>query len=598
MVKIAQLLRKQILSVNIAYLRKWLLVGCLVGVVAGLGSIAFFSAITWATKLLLGQGAGFVPPAPVGEGQTVVTEITRRWMIPVITTVGGLIAGLIVYKLAPEAEGHGTDAAIEAFHQKEGLIRTRVPLIKLVASAITIGSGGSAGREGPTAQIAAGFGSLLGRLFKLTVQERRIAVAAGIGAGIGSIFRAPLGGAMLSIEILYLEGFEVSALVPSFIASIVGYTIFGSWAGYSPIFGSHYGITFDDPYSLIYYAALGLLCGGVGILYPRCFYGVRGLFRSLKVPNYFKPAIGGLGVGLLGLFLPQVLGMGYGWLQIVMTPQVIIPVGLMVPLIFAKIVATSLSIGSGGSGGVFAPGLFIGGMLGAAIWSVLHGIAPHVPLTPEPFVVVGMMALFGGVARAPLAVMFMVGEMAGSYTMLAPAMMAVGISYAIVGHNTIYESQVESPAKSPAHRYEDFQPLLAQLKVKDAMRTDVISVTTEDSLEQVEIHFLSGNIRTVPVVDSRSHNLVGIVSRPDIIRLQGRNGVRAKDFMSTDIVATIPEDSLDVVMELFSKPELSSLPVLEKTPTGTKVVGMIGRADIARVYSTTAKRLLTKNMAG
>ena len=160
MVKIAQFLRKQILSINIAYLRKWLLVGCLVGIVAGLGSIAFFSAITWATKLFLGQGAGFIPPAPVGEGQTVVTEITRRWMIPVITTLGGLIAGLIVYKLAPEAEGHGTDAAIEAFHQKEGLIRARVPLIKMVASAITIGSGGSAGREGPTAQIAAGFGSL------------------------------------------------------------------------------------------------------------------------------------------------------------------------------------------------------------------------------------------------------------------------------------------------------------------------------------------------------------------------------------------------------------------------------------------------------
>jgi len=598
MLKIAQQLRNQFLSINIAYLRKWLLIGCLVGVVAGLGSIVFSSAITWATKLFLGQGAGFFAPAPVGEGQTVVTEITRRWMIPVITTLGGLISGLIVYKLAPEAEGHGTDAAIEAFHQKEGMIRARVPLIKLVVSAITIGSGGSAGREGPTAQIAAGFGSLLGRLLKLSIQDRRIAVAAGIGAGIGAIFKAPLGGAMLSIEILYLEGFEVGALVPSFIASIVGYTIFSSWAGYTPIFGSHYGIVFDDPYSLIYYAALGLLCGGVGILYPRCFYGVRDFFRSLKIPNYFKPAIGGLAVGLMGLFLPQVLGMGYGWLQIVMEPQVIIPVGLMIILIFAKIVATSLSIGSGGSGGVFAPGLFIGGMLGAALWSGLHGIAPHMPLTPEPFVVVGMMALFGGVAHAPLAVMFMVGEMAGSYTMLAPAMIAVGISYAIVGRNTIYENQVESPAKSPAHRYEYFYPLLAQLKVKDAMRTNITSVTPEDSLDQVELHFLSGNIRTVPVVDSISSNIVGIISRPDIIRLNRRNGKKAKDFMSTEILSITPEDTLDTVMELFGKPEVSSLPVMKKTAEGTKVVGIIGRTDIARVYSKTAKSLLTRKTAG
>ncbi len=598
MAKINNFLRKQILSINISYLRKWLLIGCLVGIVAGLGSIVFFSAITWATKLFLGLGAGFIAPAPVGEGQTVVTAITRRWMIPVITTLGGLIAGLIVYKLAPEAEGHGTDAAIEAFHHKEGLIRARVPLIKLVASAITIGSGGSAGREGPTAQIAAGFGSLLGRLLKLTVQERRIAVAAGIGAGIGSIFRAPLGGAILSIEILYLEGFEVGALVPSFIASIVGYTIFSSWAGYTPIFGGHYDIVFDDPYSLIYYAALGLLCGGVGILYPRFFYGVRDLFRLLKIPNYFKPAIGGLGVGLMGLFLPQVLGMGYGWLQIVMEPQVIIPVGLMIILIFAKIVATSLSIGSGGSGGVFAPGLFIGGMLGAAIWSGLHGIAPHMPLTPEPFVVVGMMALFGGVAHAPLAVMFMVSEMAGSYTMLAPAMIAVGISYAIVGRNTIYESQVESPAKSPAHRYDYSFPLLAQLSVRDAMRTDITPVTADETVQQIEKYLLSDHIKSLPVVDSRTGNLIGIVSREDLLHMPERNGSRVRDFMSTDVVTTAAEDSLDNVMELLTRQDISSLPVLEKSGVSSNLVGMINRHDITRTYTKAAKRLLNKNMAG
>ena len=237
-------------------------------------------------------------------------------------------------------------------------------------------------------------------------------------------------------------------------------------------------------------------------------------------------------------------------------------------------------------------------MLGAAIWSGLHGVAPHMPLTPEPFVVIGMMALFGGVAHAPLAVMFMVGEMAGSYNMLAPAMIAVGISYAIVGRNTIYESQVESPAKSPAHRYEYFQPLLARLRVRDAMRSDIAPVTTEDSLEQVEIHLVSHNARAVPVVDYQSGELVGIVSRPDIIRLHGRDGVKVKNFMSTEVVSVTPDDSLDTVMELFSRPEVSSLPVLEKTATGTKVVGMIARADVARVYSSTSRRLLTKGVVG
>jgi CIC family chloride channel protein len=597
MVNLVRLIKRHISEINIGYLRKWLLIGGLVGVVAGLGSIAFMLAIDWATGLVLGQGAGFVPPAPIGEGETVVTAISRRWMIPVVTTLGGLLSGLIVYKLAPEAEGHGTDAAIEAFHRKEGLIRTRVPLIKLVASAITIGSGGSAGREGPTAQIAAGFGSLLGRLLHLTVQERRIAVAAGIGAGIGAIFRAPLGGALLSTEILYLEGFEIAALVPSFIASVVGYTIFASWAGFTPIFGSHFGVAFNDPFSLVFYALLGLVCGGVGILYPRCFYGVRDLFRRMGIPNCFKPAIGGLAVGLIGLFLPQVLGMGYGWLQIVMEPQVFIPVGLMVLLIFAKMVATSLSIGSGGSGGVFAPGLFIGGMLGAAVWSMLHGNVSHVPAGPEPFVVVGMMALFGGVARAPIAVMFMVGEMAGSYTMLAPAMIAVGISYVIVGRHTIYESQVGSPAESPAHRYEYSFPLLGKLSVKDAMRAGVKPLTDRDTVEEAERRLVSDRVKSLPVVDTRSGNLAGIVSREDLLRTPERNEQSVADIMTADVVTVSINDSLDTVMELLSYHDVSSLPVLESAGHGSKLVGMISRRDVSLAYSKTAKSLLNKNLA-
>ncbi|MFH1169296.1 MAG: chloride channel protein [Chloroflexota bacterium] len=598
MLRVVRLLRRHFYDIDIGYLRKWLLIGGLVGIVAGIGSIAFFSAISWSSKLFLETGAGFVPPAPVGEGQTVITAIGRRWMIPVMTTLGGLLSGLIVYKLAPEAEGHGTDAAIDAFHNKEGEIRARVPLIKLVASAITIGSGGSAGREGPTAQIAAGFGSLLGRFLKLTVPERRIALAAGIGAGIGAIFKAPLGGAILSTEILYLEGFEVSALIPSFIASIIGYTIFSSWAGYTPIFGGNFNVTFDDAYSLIFYAVLGVICGGVGIIYPRVFYGMRDLFRRLKAPNYFKPAIGGLCVGIMGLFLPQVLGMGYGWLQIVMQPQVVIPIGIMVLLAFAKILATSLSIGSGGSGGVFAPGLFIGGMLGAAFWGGLHGTVPHVPATPEPFVVVGMMALFGGVARAPLAVMFMVGEMTGTYSMLAPAMIAVGISYVIVGRHTIYESQVESPAQSPAHRYEYSFPLLAHLKVRDTMRTDVVPITTQETLTQVEKRLLADGLPALPVLDSITGKLVGTVSGEDILRLTVRDGASVNDFMSTDLVTISPEDSLDAVMEILSSHDTSILPVTEHVEGGSTLVGIISQREVSTAYTKAARSLLKKKIAG
>lgn len=595
MKRIVRFLKKHTAAINVHYLRKWIIIGSLVGIVAGVGSIAFFSSIKLATKLFLELGVGFSPPVPVGEGETIITTISRRWMIPVVTTVGGLLCGLLVYKLAPEAEGHGTDAAIEAFHHKEGLVRARIPVVKMIASAITIGSGGSAGREGPIAQIAAGFGSILGKLFNLTVKERRIAVAAGIGAGIGSIFKAPLGGAILSTEVLYLEGFEIAALVPSFIASIIGYTIYASWAGFTPIFGTHYHIAFNDPYSLIFYAGLGLLCGIIGKLYPLTFYKFRDYFRNLRIPNYYKPAIGGLALGIMGLFLPQVLGMGYGWLQIVMKPQNIIPLSLMVVLVLAKIAATSFSISSGGSGGVFAPGLFIGGMLGAIVWSVLHGNVAHVPVTPEPFVVVGMMALFGGVARAPVAVMFMVGEMSGSYTILAPAMIAVGIAYVIIGHDTIYESQVESPVVSPAHRYEYSFPLLTHLKVRDAMRTDINPVNSQDSVEVVKKRLHSEGIKSVPVVEPKSKKLIGIISYEDILRSAICNGAPVAKFMSVNVVTTSPDYSLDRVLELLGKHDVGSLPVVENPDNGSKLVGMINRRDIIHLYTNTERKLLNKN---
>src|SRR5581483_11348138 len=207
------------------YLAKWLLIGGAIGIVAGLGAIVFYTAIDLVTNFMLGDLVGYLPPAPLGEGAPTISGMARPLILPLVVALGGLISGLIVFSFAPEAEGHGTDAAIAAIHHHRGAIRARIPPIKLLASAITIGSGGSGGREGPTAQISAGFGSLLGQWLKLDVQDRRIAVAAGMGAGIGSIFRAPLGGALMAAEILYLHDLEVEAIVPSLIASIVGYTI-------------------------------------------------------------------------------------------------------------------------------------------------------------------------------------------------------------------------------------------------------------------------------------------------------------------------------------------------------------------------------------
>ncbi|HEU5380178.1 MAG TPA: chloride channel protein [Ktedonobacteraceae bacterium] len=439
------------------YLLKWLIVSSLIGIVAGVGAIVFYAALRLATGFFLGTLVGYLPPGSAGEGATRVVAFwtaAHPWLLPGVTTLGGLLAGLIVSSLAPEAEGGGQDAAIATFHHN-GTMRVRMPLVKLVASALLVGSGGSAGREGPVAQIGAGIGSVMGRLLRLDIHDRRIALIAGMGAGIGAIFRAPLGGALLAAEILYQNDLEVEALLPTFIASTVGYSIFGFWSGWSPLFATPGNLAFTSPPQLLYYVLLGLVCGLMGILYAHVFHGMTSLFRRFPAPGWIKPAVGGLAVGLLGLGVPQVLGTGYGWVQFSMGLELqTLPFWVLLLLPFAKILTTSLSIGSGGSGGIFGPGVVIGGMTGALCWQLGHSLLPGFPPLPAFFVIIGMMALFGGIAHAPVAVMLMGLEMTGNLSLLAPAMVAVSLASLLVGKNTLYPSQVKVRADSPAHRLQ------------------------------------------------------------------------------------------------------------------------------------------------
>ncbi|MGE5596902.1 MAG: chloride channel protein, partial [Hyphomicrobiales bacterium] len=237
----------------------WL--GTLIGAVSGLGAILFAWSIHFATDHLLGTIAGYHPPQPAGEGNEAGSGPERAWALPLVLGLGGLLSGVLVFSLAPEAEGHGTDAAIAAYHRRSGRTRLRAVPVKLIASAITIGSGGAAGREGPTAQIGAGFGSWVADALHLGAAERRRALAAGMGSGIGAIFRAPLGGALMAAEVLYKHDFEAELILLGLISSIVGYSVFGLWAGWDPIFGGSQNFSFSHPSELPYYAALGLLCG-------------------------------------------------------------------------------------------------------------------------------------------------------------------------------------------------------------------------------------------------------------------------------------------------------------------------------------------------
>lgn len=451
---------------------RFLLESVLLGVIGALSAQLFMWLLRLSDHIFLQGIAGYRPPGLPENGGPLTQIIGPHglWLIPVATTLGGLISGALVYGFAPEAEGHGTDTVVNAFHRKEGVLRPRVAPVKMLASAITIGSGGSAGREGPIALIAAGLGSIYATLTHRTDEQRRLLLLAGMAAGLSAIFRTPMGTGVFAIEVLYgnME-FEIGAFLYTMTASAVAYTVNGIFVGWKPLFTLP-AVSTPGMSAYIWYAVLGVASGVVGTLLPVVFYRVRDLFRMIPIPTWTKPGLGALGVGLLALRLPQVLGGGYGWIQQAIDGHIALK--LLLILVFAKLAAFALTVSSGGSGGVFAPSLFIGAMLGAAFSILLHQPA-------AVFAVVGMAAVFGAAARVPVATMLMVTEMAGGYHLLVPAGLAVMIAYLLqsrlsahLKYRSLYEGQVPTRQDSPAHYLENIQIAMSLLGKRNIPAVD------------------------------------------------------------------------------------------------------------------------------
>ncbi|MGH6992305.1 MAG: chloride channel protein [Caulobacteraceae bacterium] len=401
------------------------------------------------------------------------------WLMPISTTLGGLAAGILIYSLAPETEGHGTDATLIAFHRNNGRMRTRVPFVKTLASAITIGTGGSGGREGPTAQIASGAGAIIGHVFNLPDDERRLVILIGMAAGLSAIFKSPLGTAIFAVEILYSRmAFEGEALIFTLISAAIAYSITGIFSGYTPLFllpRSSHSLT---PIDLLWFSLLGVAAGALGALMPRIFYGFRDWFAAMKVPRVFKPAIGGLAVGLIGIAVPPITGGGYGYMQFVLQGGAGLAVWAMLLFAFGKILTLSLTIGSGGSAGVFGPTTYIGVMLGGVFGGVLHLL--HADVDATWFAVVGMAAVFAGTARVPIAALVMAVEMTGGFTLIMPTMLAVAIAFLVqmlltrnAKYPTIYEHQARTPADSPVHREMFYQMANDLLRRRQGLIGDI-----------------------------------------------------------------------------------------------------------------------------
>lgn len=568
------------------YLPKWVILATVIGTIAGLGAILFYGSLTLATHFFLSDLAGYNVPTPAGEGGLPGSlHYVRAWSIPLVVILGGLLSGIIVFTWAPEAEGHGTDAAINAIHHNARGIRIRAVVVKIIASAITIGSGGSGGREGPTAQISAGFGSFLARILDLSPEDGRVAVSVGIGSGIGAIFGAPLGGAVLAADIVYRDDFEFEALLPGTLASVIAFAIFGSVFGYQPMFHIAGGYDFTSPTQLFWFAILGAVAGGMGLIYSRSFYSVVNLSSKLRIPNKIRPAAGAAITGLIALWMPEVLGTGYGWAQKAMSAELAqLPLYFVLLLPFARIIATSFSIGSGGSGGVFGPGMVIGSFTGLAFWDLLKSWAPGVSHDPMAFVVIGMMAVFGSISRAPIAVMLMVGEMTGSMSILAPAMIAVAVAWFIVARvdDSIYRSQLRTKADSPARQLTFGLPLLTSLSVKDILCPPQLVLQSDASAEQGRKELLESKLPGAPVVNS-SGKYLGIVTADRIAQHQELDpDTTVYDLMEPAGNPVSESAKLETSLEVLLQSGMTWVPV---TAANNQLAGVLSFSDIVRGYN-------------
>jgi len=577
-------------SARLSMAGKWAFYFVLIGLIAGMGSVVFQLLCQTGSHFFMDQLAGYRPPAPAGESPLFVPTQTpfNRWMLFFLPALGGVVSGWLVYTFAPEAEGHGTDAAIDAYHNKGGFIRGRIPILKTVASAVTMTSGGSGGREGPIAQIGAGFGSFLATRLKLSDRQRRIMMAAGMGAGVGSIFRAPLAGALFAAEVLYRDPeFESEVIIPAGISSVVAYCVFCLFFGWGSLFDTH-DYLFRNPLELGPYAVLAFVLAGAGFLYVRAFYGVQHIAHVIKgIPNHLKPAIGGLLTGAVGFFFPQTLSFGYGFAQLALDNQ--LPTLFLLSLGLGKILTTAFSIGSGGSGGVFGPSVVIGGALGGAVGRIFHELMPGVVTHPGAFAVVGMAGFFAGVSNTPISSIIIVSEMTNSYHLLLPGLLVCSLSYMLSRKWTIFEKQVPSRIDSSAHKGDFFVDILAAIRVRELTgQLRRVQLIPEDmSLKDFRKIFSSSDQQYFPVVD-KNNRMTGIFSINDIrgVIFDNEIGelVRMKDVANADIIYTTPSEDLNEVFKKCTIRNLHRVPVV-RDDDHSVLIGMLDRREMIQFYN-------------
>jgi CIC family chloride channel protein len=573
-----------------------LLTALAVGVAAGLGAIAFrwlidivtYASFTWLPRMLSGLGGTYLVIAPA---------------------TGGLLVGWLTYRYAREAKGHGVPEVMAAVALRGGRIRPRVTVIKALASSICIGSGGSVGREGPIVQIGSALGSSLGQLLRLGDDRIRSLVACGAAGGIAATFNAPIAGAMFALEVILGE-FGVGHFAPVVLASVTANVVGGLYFG-------NVGAFAVPPYAIrslwefVFYAILGVAAAGVAVLYTRLIYGLEDWFDDLgSVPEWVRPAVGGACLGTLALLyglvpglgygrVPHIFGVGYETMERGLLNQ--LGLGLMLALVLLKLVGTGLTLGSGGSGGVFAPSLFIGAMLGGSWGLILQTFFPQHVAPSGAYALVGMAAVFAGAAHAPITAILILFEMSGDYHMILPLMLTVVISTFLARHwlggESIYTLKLtRRGVRLTSGRDVD---IMGAVRVEEAMTREVHTVPADLTLDDLSERFRVTQHHGFPVVDGQNR-LAGIVSIQDLKRAL-ENGAssesRVRDIATTDLLVAYPDETMATALERLGARGVGRLPVVSRQEP-SRLLGAIRRDDIVRAYQIAlARRQSTRDRA-
>lgn len=558
---------------NLREFYRWSVAAGLTGLLAGLGAILFVFLLDETQALF----------------ETLIEVLPSPYLVVLVPAFGGLLVGIIRWRWAPEAfdVSSSMDAMIDTVHSRGGRTPLITPFITMVTASITLGSGGSAGREGPTAYIGAGLGSLAVRIIEwlrlghvlglgLGRQEYRTLAICGAAAGLGAIFRAPIGASLFACSVLYMYGMEIEPLLPALVASVTSYLVFSGVYGFESLFHAPFSWSFNF-FDFFVVVVIGVTASLLGVAYVRLFYGVFRRFRVAEnVPDWLKPAIGGLVVGVIALWIPQVWGMGYETIQAAINYELTVQVLLLV--IVGKAIASSFTIGSGGAGGDMAPALFIGACIGGVMGSLVTYLFPDMVTDPTLYVIAGMGAFYASIAKVPLATAILLSESTRNFTMIMPLMVANTAGFLAVGSHTIYESQHADAVRERAD-------VLRQVPVGEICRREVVLAPAILSIQDALRLMGETGHHGFPVVDDCSE-LIGVVSWSDMRKIpyERRRDVTLGEICTREVVSLTPDASSRKALDLLDSRVISRIVIVDPEHP-RRVYGIVTKEDVIRAYA-------------